>query len=336
LKKQIVIPIQPDGRSHLFWFVSVQDLFLLLPFAAVGYVTFKFLGIIPIDYFNDPLVKFGFSILPLPVWGYLILYSPIRHRKNIKAQQFLFESYSFIKREKSFEFTKDIDNVNRRKIQKESTQSRIPIKKIAHETYETKDNALVAVLKVDTINLSLENDENETRILDNYEKRMLVNLDFDIQQQIVAEKIDLREHRNQQINELEAIEDPIQRRLKESYIDYVKEKENNNNLVKKQRYVVIREEFSPNVQGSKQKAREELKHKVERVQNLLENIPVKSKLSSTLCTNEGLKHSLRLFLDYEYSFIENSVSDEFSEFVVGRKSLREGLKEVMREDDLQN
>lgn len=330
MKKKIVIPVQPDGRSHLFWFLSVQDVFLLLPFVGITYLTFKIIGF----FYDDALMAAGFSIIPLPIWAYLVLYSPIRNRKAIKAQQFLFESYNFIKRVKTFEYKKDIDNVNRRKIQKESTQSKIPIKKIAHETYETKDNALVAVLKIDTINLSLENDENETRILDNYENRMLVNLDFDIQQQIVAEKIDLREHRNQQINELETIQDPIERRLKASYIDYVKEKENNNNLVKKQRYVVIREEFDPNEKGSRQKAKEELKHKVERVQSLLENIPIKSKLRSSLCTNEGLKHSLRLFLDYEYSFIENEVSDDFSEFVIGRKSLREGLKEVMKENDL--
>jgi hypothetical protein len=326
MKRQTVIPKQQDGRTEIFKNVSLGDFLIGFPFVGLGFGTYHFIGL----FMNDIWTQLSYAILPVAIWIGIIFFHPVPSRRNIRLQHYLWDWGKFKTRSKRYEYMKDVDNVFNKTVQKDSTQSFVPVKKIAFEVYEAKDSRLIGGLKVQTINLSLENDENETRVLENFEQKYIKNLDFDVQHTIVAEAIDLKQYRNKLVEKFETIENPIQKRLMASYVDYVQEKEMNKNLVRKQRYIFVSEPFNPTDEKDKIRARQEVSTRLERLENMVSELPVRSKLKAVRCTNEDLKHSLRLFLEYEYSFLDHTVSDSYSELIVGRKSFLDSVKEIER------
>ncbi len=134
---------------------------------------------------------------------------------------------------------------------KVSTQRYLDIAEIHDDTVILKDNTLVAVLLVSSINFALKSDEEQEAIVQGYIS-FINSLNFPIQIVIQSRKLNISNYLKQlKIKEKEQTNELLKIQIGE-YIDYIKELVELGDIMTKHFYVVI--QYNPQEGGKKQGA----------------------------------------------------------------------------------
>lgn len=127
-------------------------------------------------------------------------------------------------------------------IAKQTIQDLIPIKRIGDGVLITPDNRMIQILKVSALNLELTSNAELNELFETYEG-FLMTLNFPVQIANVSMPVDLKSYIADQQRKQKATKNPYKRMLQESYIDYAKEIEINQDIMQRQRYIIFAEKL---------------------------------------------------------------------------------------------
>lgn len=127
-------------------------------------------------------------------------------------------------------------------IAKQTIQDLIPIKRIGDGVLITPDNRMIQILKVSALNLELTSNAELNELFETYEG-FLMTLNFPVQIANVSMPVDLKSYIADQQRKHKETKNPYKRMLQESYIDYAKEIEINQDIMQRQRYIIFAEKL---------------------------------------------------------------------------------------------
>lgn len=136
----------------------------------------------------------------------------------------------------------DIKNLKerRKKIKKKkTTQDWLPFEKIFNNGIVQYKNYFIKIIKVIPINYDLKSNLEKEAILNSY-KLFLKTCDFDIQIIIQSKKENLSTHINNVENFISNQKNPKIKEISEKYINYIKEKNEENKSSSKNFYIIIK------------------------------------------------------------------------------------------------
>ncbi|MDQ0418756.1 putative nucleic acid-binding protein [Croceifilum oryzae] len=214
-----------------------------------------------------------------------------------------------------------------------SVQDLIPIKAIYSEMIETTDRRLVKILSVTSVNTHLMSYSEEREILKSYEN-FLKSLDKPIQIARVSQPIDLKSYLFDLNKQLKQIENPYKKSMMQNYIAYAKQLQEDRNMIRRSRYVVISEPFTDD--RSKDKAIQVLKTRVQDLKFKLEEMLYRQKLEVSELTNEELRKCLHMFFDYEHAQLQGMSEADAREYpyMIGKRNLMETAQIMLKEENL--
>lgn len=126
----------------------------------------------------------------------------------------------------------------RKTLQKQSTQTSLPIAEIRNNVVILKDGGMRMVFQVSTINFQLKSDDEQMATLDAYQQ-FLNTIDFPIQIVIQSRKVDLEDYFVLMEKQTAAIENPLLKNQARDYEEFLKKISEYANIMQKTFYVVI-------------------------------------------------------------------------------------------------
>ncbi|SFI68170.1 hypothetical protein [Thermoflavimicrobium dichotomicum] len=330
-KKKFKIPNHIDKSFHIWRFITLRDVLILLPLALLGFILYQY--ILP-DLGMQ--IKLTLSLIPLMFGSTAIFVRPIKERSNIMLYDQLKWRYQFNQRQREFLLKKkhilDGEGMVQRKNKppEKAAQDLIPVRNIYDEMIETSDQRLIKILSVSSVNLSLMSYQEEREVLEGYEV-FLKSLKQPIQITRVAEPINLKGYIVYLKKLLNKTENPYRRRMLESYIDYTQRLQEDRQMIRRQCYVIIDEAFSD--ERSKQKAIKKLKERVTDLKLRLEEMLFNHKLEVHELTNEELKRYLYQMFDYENAYLH--MMDDMSSlpYIIGKRNLLEAAERLKQKEE---
>ncbi|MEK4822901.1 hypothetical protein [Priestia sp. FSL R5-0680] len=215
--------------------------------------------------------------------------------------------------------------------QKEKTvQDLIPIRNIYSEMIETKDNKLIKVLTVSAVNMSLMSHNEQAEVYEGYEN-FLNTIDKNIQVNRVSTPVNLKDYITDLQTKLKKIDNPYKRKILKSYIWYANNIQEDREMIRRNRYIVIDESFSD--EKSKDKAIRKLKVRVEDYKIKIEEMLRSPKLEVRELSNLELEKYLHMFFDYENAQILAMEEEVNTAYVIGRRNLIDTVEKLKAEDD---
>jgi len=215
--------------------------------------------------------------------------------------------------------------------QKEKTvQDLIPIRNIYSEMIETKDNKLIKVLTVSAVNMSLMSHNEQAEVYEGYEN-FLNTIDKNIQVNRVSTPVNLKDYITDLQTKLKEIDNPYKRKILKSYIWYANNIQEDREMIRRNRYIVIDESF--NDEKSKDKAIRKLKVRVEDYKIKIEEMLRSPKLEVRELSNLELEKYLHMFFDYENAQILAMEEEVNTAYVIGRRNLIDTVEKLKAEDD---
>jgi hypothetical protein len=215
--------------------------------------------------------------------------------------------------------------------QKEKTvQDLIPIRNIYSEMIETKDNKLIKVLTVSAVNMSLMSHNEQAEVYEGYEN-FLNTIDKKIQVNRVSTPVNLKDYITDLQTKLKKIDNPYKRKILKSYIWYANNIQEDREMIRRNRYIVIDESF--NDEKSKDKAIRKLKVRVEDYKIKIEEMLRSPKLEVRELSNLELEKYLHMFFDYENAQILAMEEEVNTAYVIGRRNLIDTVEKLKAEDD---
>ncbi|MBU8855378.1 MULTISPECIES: hypothetical protein [Priestia] len=215
--------------------------------------------------------------------------------------------------------------------QKEKTvQDLIPIRNIYSEMIETKDNKLIKVLTVSAVNMSLMSHNEQAEVYEGYEN-FLNTIDKNIQVNRVSTPVNLKDYITDLQTKLKKIDNPYKRKILKSYIWYANNIQEDREMIRRNRYIVIDESF--NDEKSKDKAIRKLKVRVEDYKIKIEEMLRSPKLEVRELSNLELEKYLHMFFDYENAQILAMEEEVNTAYVIGRRNLIDTVEKLKAEDD---
>ncbi|BCC56629.1 hypothetical protein [Bacillus cereus] len=187
---------------------------------------------------------------------------------------------------------------------RKSAQDLIPIKRFDTGVFITDDYRIVQMLQVSSLNLELMSNRELNEILEKYEM-FLRSIHFPIQTTIVSQPINLQHYVKENEELLERTTNPFKRELLESYIDYARDIERNQDMMQRKRYIVTYEQILGVTRESYYDALHSLEDKIKHLKVGLEEVGLHSEEVSDL---EMMRYLHTLF-DYNESQ-HNPIKDE--------------------------
>lgn len=212
----------------------------------------------------------------------------------------------------------------------QSVQEWIPIRGIYNEMIETKDQRLIKVLAVTAVNTHLMSYAEEREVLEGYES-FLKTLDKPIQIARVAEPIDLKDYIFQLRRRYREQQNPYKRKMLKSYIEYAKQLQEDREMIRRNRYVVIDEKFTN--AADKEKAIERLKMRTNDLKLGIEEMLYQQKLEAYELSNNELKKYLHMFFDYENAQIYEIGDTKHYPYQIGPKNLIEAAEQLKKKNE---
>ena len=212
----------------------------------------------------------------------------------------------------------------------QSVQDWIPIRGIYNEMIETKDQRLIKILAVTAINTHLMSYAEEREVLEGYES-FLKTLDKPIQIMRVAEPIDLKDYIFQLRKRYRKEQNPYKRKMLKSYIEYAKQLQENREMIRRNRYVIIDEKFTS--LSDKEKAIERLRMRANDLKLGIEEMLYQHKLEAYELSNNELKKLLHMMLDYENAQIYEIEDAKHYPYQIGPRNLIEAAERLKKKEE---
>ncbi|MED0952729.1 hypothetical protein P4T70_32435 [Bacillus mobilis] len=213
-----------------------------------------------------------------------------------------------------------------------TVQDLIPVKNIYNEMIETLDNRIIKILNVSAVNTMLMSYAEEREVLENYEN-FLKSLDKSIQICRVSIPVNLTDYINHFKENYFSNTNKFKRRMQESYIWYAKNIQDDKDMIRRARLVVIDESFSD--EKSKEEAIKKLRHRTSDIKVKIEEMLQSPKLEATELTNEELKKYIHMSFDYENAQINNMEEEVSLPYQIGTRGLLESVEKLKAEGKLE-
>lgn len=118
-----------------------------------------------------------------------------------------------------------------------------------------------------------------------------------------------------------------------SYIGYAQHLQKDRSLIKRNRYIIIDEPFSPHSADSKEKAMQELRRRVDDLRLNLEDMLYRYKLEVHELDDLELRKYLHMFFDYENSQLYMSEDIKEYEYMIGRRNLLAAAERIKNKEE---
>ena len=215
--------------------------------------------------------------------------------------------------------------------QKEKTvQDLIPIRNIYNEMIETKDNKLIKVLDISAVNMSLMSHSEQAEVYEGYEN-FLNTIDKNLQINRVSTPVNLKDYIADLQTKLEKIDNPYKRKILKSYIWYANNIQEDREMIRRSRYIVLDESFTD--EKSKDKAIRKLKLRVEDYKIKIEEMLRSPRLEVRELSNLELEKYLHMFFDYENAQILAMEDEVNTAYVIGRRNLVDTVEKLKAEEN---
>ena len=215
--------------------------------------------------------------------------------------------------------------------QKEKTvQDLIPIRNIYNEMIETKDNKLIKVLDISAVNMSLMSHSEQAEVYEGYEN-FLNTIDKNLQINRVSTPVNLKDYITDLQAKLEKIDNPYKRKILKSYIWYANNIQEDREMIRRSRYIVLDESFTD--EKSKDKAIRKLKLRVEDYKIKIEEMLRSPRLEVRELSNLELEKYLHMFFDYENAQILAMDEEVNTAYVIGRRNLVDTVEKLKAEEN---
>ncbi|CAI8917601.1 hypothetical protein [Priestia megaterium] len=215
--------------------------------------------------------------------------------------------------------------------QKEKTvQDLIPIRNIYNEMIETKDNKLIKVLDISAVNMSLMSHSEQAEVYEGYEN-FLNTIDKNLQINRVSTPVNLKDYITDLQTKLEKIDNPYKRKILKSYIWYANNIQEDREMIRRSRYIVLDESFTD--EKSKDKAIRKLKLRVEDYKIKIEEMLRSPRLEVRELSNLELEKYLHMFFDYENAQILAMDEEVNTAYVIGRRNLVDTVEKLKAEEN---
>ncbi|KYG33469.1 hypothetical protein [Priestia endophytica] len=212
----------------------------------------------------------------------------------------------------------------------QTVQELIPIRNIYNEMVETKDNRLIKILTVTSVNISLMSRLEQQEVLENYES-FLKTIDKPIQVSRVSTPVNLEEYIENLQNDLDKIQNPYKKIMQKSYIWYANNIQEDRDMIRRNRYIVLDESF--NGEKSKQEAIRKLAMRCDDYKLRIEEMLQTPKLQARELTNKELENYFHMFYDYQNAQITNIENESATPYVIGRRNLLDTVERLKANND---
>jgi hypothetical protein len=287
-KKKFTIARQISKEIHVWRNVTLKEAFFLLLGLLMGYLLYAYL--LPHD--TNYELKVFISAIPSGIIGLFLFHKPIRVRKNIRLFHKVKWQIEFNRRQKVF----TTEKTDKKKKEKTVYDLISFVRSISDNTIETKDNKLVKVLSISAVNLSLMSYSEQKEVYESYEN-FLKTIDAPIMISRVSTPVDLNDYIKDLQSKLEKLENPYKKRILKSYIWYANNIQEDRDMLRRSRYMVIEEPFSS--KKSKEEAIRKLKVRVDDYKLKIEEMLRSPKLEARELSNQELEKYFHMFFDYE-------------------------------------
>ncbi|MBX9997325.1 hypothetical protein [Priestia aryabhattai] len=290
-----------DASRYIIASVRFMDLVYSFPFLLITAIALLILyktGTLSTTTLVIAFVPFVFSIALLSMKD--------ADRKNINQWNKIFNKINFVRRERTFHFTKEV-NIDL----SQDIRTQLGIFNISNGCYETLDNRLVKVLKVSSVNITLMSPSDRERVFESY-KNYLNDIPrefFDIQTNEIVQPVDLKNYLTEIDQAINNERDYIKRMLNQSYRDKVYKIQKQKNMVSRERYVILSTKNDKKGLAEIDRMAESLKTQI---QNMLRG---RYKLDVKILDNAGLEDLIYLAVDYENAQTNRDMDSELSSFL---------------------
>lgn len=196
----------------------------------------------------------------------------------------------------------------------QAIQDLIPIKDIDKGKLITTDNKMVTLLKVGALNLELTSNSETNELFEIFES-FAMTLMFPIQITNVSVPIDLKTYVNEQKKKMEKTTNPHKRKLQASYIEYSENIEVNEEIMQRQRFVILSEKLKEDTPDHRFKTSLELEERKAEIASSLRDLELEVSEVNDL---EIIRYFHTLF-DYEGAQTRPIESTYVPEIIQGGK-----------------
>lgn len=216
------------------------------------------------------------------------------------------------------------------KNKEQTVQDLIPIRNIYNEMIETKDNRLIKVLSISSVNLSLMSHSEQKEVYEGYEN-FLNTIDAPIQVSRVSTPVDLKKYISELRSVLDSLENPLKKTIMKNYIWYANNIQEDRSMIRRSRYLVFDESYSND--NSKEEAIRKLRTRVDDYRIKVEEMLRRPKLDVRELTNKELETYIHMFFDYENAQISNMEEEIHTAYVIGRRNLVDTVERLKAEEN---
>lgn len=314
---KIELPLNIDSKRYLFANISFQDLAVISPFGILSII-------LMVIFYKTGNLSQTTVILSLVPTFFMTMLQIIKHpiRKNIPFLKYqIIWKIKYNKRQKQFIYQKGEIEME------EDVRKRLGIKNVVAGCYETTDDRFVKVIQVSTVNLSLMNPSEKTKVLESYRTFLNELPTKYIQQAVIAQPINLSQYLLYVDRQTESNKDYVKSMLVAGYKSYIEQIQKSRNMVQREHYIII----SKSIGSDREKTLNELEKIAMIIQAQIENMLSGSdKLQAKILQNDELIRLIYTCLDYDnaQSIGENIVGRAQNELdiTLGEESAKEVLR----------
>jgi len=326
---KVELPFNIDNKKYLVGNLAFQDLLIMVPAVLLTIL------IIVLYYMITGTINQIIIIISLTPTLLMMVLQMTKHpeRKNIPLWKYkILWKMRYNNREKHFYYSKGLLDMRKEQGSAGDTREKLPIRNIANGCIETKDNRLVKIIEVSSINLSLMNSENRKKVFEEFqnfinELKLTDLAEKEIQISQIAQPINLDSYAAW-ITDTARDDKPKLRKLKNAYLNQIDDIQKNSSMVTKKRYIILSV-------PDKNDALDKIEMKTNDVQGKLNDmLPGHEKLQAKILKNDDLIKLMYTTIDFENaqsqgSEIVNKANTQ-SAVVLGDKT-REQLNKAIKE-----
>lgn len=325
---KVELPLTIDTKKYVIWNISYRDIFITLPFAAIGVVIILILYLI-----NGKLAPNHIIIAFAPAVSVLVfLLIPHPSRKNLSFLQYqVWWKIQFNRRQRRFFYTKGgIDVGKGKKKQEKDIREALEVKNVYNDCYETV-NTLVKVIEVSSVNLSHLPKRDRDMIYQSYETFLNDKpKDIDLQIAKIAQPVNLKSYYNHYREMFGNEQDYAKKLIQQGYLNMVEQIQKSKSMVTQKRYVIISKKYT---EATREKVIASLTDHANNLVKMLENmLSGHYKLSAYVLNNDQLFELIYTCIDYENAQVNMSFqSSTFLPMSIGPRTSEE-MKERWEEE----
>lgn len=321
---KIELPQNIDDKKYLVGNLAFKDIMIMLPAVLLTIL------MIVLYYFITGTVNQIIIIVSLAPTLLMMVLQMNKHpeRRNLPLWQYkILWRINFNNREKEFYYSKGPVNMTKSKGVSEDTRHKIPIKNIANGCIETKDNRLVKIIEVSSINLYLMSQKDRHDVFEAYQNFLNEIDESEFQVSQIAQPINLDSYAAW-VTETARDDTPALRKFKDAYLNQIDNIQKSKSMVTRKRYLIISV-------SNKENALDMIQMKANNIQFKLENmLSGNDSLRATILKNDELIKLIYTCIDFENAQSQGwgivDKVDHQSQIVFGEFTQKE-LKKSMKE-----